>query len=134
MISIILLCGSALLLGCSDDDNPVTIPGDEAPPVAISNLTVRMLSGGDVELSWDASTQANLRGYNVYRHIKSEQAIGKLTASPITANRFVDSSVSEGPVYEYFVTAVSSKGLESAYAGIWIDTHPSKSKGEAFEN
>ena len=133
MISMVLLCGSALLLGCSEDNPATPTSGDEAPPAAISGLTARLLPDGDVELNWDASTQPNLSGYNVYRHIMSEQAIGKLTTSPITTNSYIDIHASEGPVYEYFVTAVSAKGLESAYAATWIDTEPGSSKGEGFE-
>ena len=134
MISMVLFCGSALLLGCSEDNpaSPTTL--DEAPPAAISGLSIRMLSGGDIELNWDASTQPNLNGYHVYRHIKSVHAIGRLTTSPIASNRYIDNNASTGPVYEYFVTAVSAKGLESGYSSIWIDTNPSKGKGEGFED
>jgi fibronectin type 3 domain-containing protein len=111
MISMVLFCGSALLLGCSEDNpaSPTTL--DEAPPAAISGLSIRMLSGGDVELNWDASTQPNLNGYHVYRHIKSEHAIGRLTTSPIASNRYIDNNASTGPVYEYFVTAVGPRAM-----------------------
>jgi fibronectin type 3 domain-containing protein len=134
MISMVLLCGSALLLGCSDDNPATPTTGDEAPPAAVTGLTAQILPGGDIEVSWDASTQPNLRGYNVYRHILSEQAIGKLTTSPITDNLYTDSDISTGPVYEYFVTAVSVKGLESAYAATDVDTDPDTRKGEKFED
>jgi fibronectin type 3 domain-containing protein len=138
MISAVLLCVSGLLLGCSDD-NPVTLPTvpvDEAPPTAVSGLNAILTAGGDVALSWDASSSPNLRGYKVYRHNVSDQAIGLLTASPVTDNRYVDSSVETGPKYEYMVTSVSVKGLESAYATVTIDTDTTRKndRGTGLEN
>ncbi len=133
MISMVLLCGSALLLGCSDDDPAAPAPGNEAPPAVISGLSIRMLSDSEVELSWDASTQPNLSGYNLYRHIQTEQAIGRLNSTPSTSNRYVDATISKGPVYEYLVTAVSAKGLESAYAAITISTND-RGKGGNWED
>ena len=127
MISAVLLCASGLLLGCSNDD-PITlapVPVDEAPPTAVSGLNAMVTSGGSVALSWDVSSSPNLRGYKVYRHNVSDQAIGLLTASPVTDNRYVDSAVEIGPTYEYLVTAVSVKGLESAYSAITVDTDTS---------
>jgi fibronectin type 3 domain-containing protein len=124
MISAVLLCVSGLLLGCSNDD-PITlapVPVDEAPPTAVSGLNAMVTTGGSVALSWNVSSSPNLRGYKVYRHNVSDQVIGLLTASPVTDARYVDSSIEQGATYEYRVTAVSVKGLESAYATITVDT------------
>jgi TolB protein len=134
MISMVLLCGSALMLGCSSDDPAAVVPGDEAPPAAISGLSVRMLSASEIELYWDASTHPNLRGYNVYRHIKSVQAIDRLNTSPVSGNRYTDTNAPKGPVYEYMVTAVSTSGLESAYTTIWIDTDGARGKGQNWQD
>lgn len=134
MISMVLLCGSALLLGCSGDDPAPLGLGDEAPPAAISGLSARLLSGGDVELTWDASTQPNVSGYNVYRLVESEQGIGRLNTSPIANNRYIDTSALQGPVYQYLVTAVSAKGLESAFVAVSINTDPHRGKGGNYED
>jgi fibronectin type 3 domain-containing protein len=88
----------------------------------VSGLQVTLYSNGDVALSWDASTQPNLRGYNVYRHIVSGNAIGALNRSPLANNRYIDTSAMRGYRYEYMVTAVSVKGLESAFATISVLT------------
>lgn len=133
MISMVLFCGSALLLGCGEDDPAAPTTVDTAPPSGISGLNIRMLSGGDVELRWDANTELNQAVYNVYRHVKSEQEIGKI-ATTIKMNHYIDRTTSPGPVYEYFVTAVNAQGQESVRVSIWIDTSPSKSKGESFED
>ena len=134
MISMVLLCGSVLMLGCSSDDPAPLGLGDEAPPAAISGLSARLLSGGDVELTWDASTQPRVSGYNVYRVVESEQGIGRLNTSPIANNRYIDTSVALGPVYQYLVTAVSAKGLESAFTAVSINTDPKRGKGGAWED
>jgi fibronectin type 3 domain-containing protein len=123
MISIVLLSISGLLLGCSSDDTTLAPTAtDEAPPAAVSGLTATLTSSGDVALRWDASTQPNLRGYNVYRHNPSQSAIGTLNASPLTDNRYVDTGAQSDAVYEYMVTAVSARGLESAFTTVTIST------------
>jgi hypothetical protein len=124
MIGILLLCFAGLITGCSDDGTVVdpVVPADEAPPAAVSGLVVTLHSNGDVALTWDASTQPNLRGYNVYRHIVTNNAIGTLNRSPLTDNRYLDTGTLRGYRYEYMVTAVSAKGLESAYATVSVLT------------
>ena len=124
MIGILLLCFAGLMMGCSDDGTVVepVVPTDEAPPAAVSGLEVTLHSNGDVALTWDSSTQPNLRGYNVYRHIVTDNAIGTLNVSPLTANRYIDTGAQRGYRYEYMVTAVSAKGLESAFATISVLT------------
>jgi fibronectin type 3 domain-containing protein len=86
-----------------------------------------------IELTWLASSHPTLRGYNVYRHIASESAIGQLNAAPLSENRYVDATAESGPVYEYLVTAVTVKGTESAYASITIVTEPGKTKAKPRE-
>jgi fibronectin type 3 domain-containing protein len=125
MIGIVLLCFAGLLTGCNEDSAVApeeTTPAIEAPPAAVSGLRVMLNTNGDVTLRWDASTQPNLRGYNVYRHIVSESAIGILNVSPLTDNRYTDTTTERGQRYEYLVTAVSAKGLESAYAAVSVVT------------
>ena len=124
MIGILLLCFAGLMMGCSDDAAVVdpVVPTDEAPPAAVSGLEVTLHSNGDVALTWDASTQPNLRGYNVYRHIVTDNAIGTLNRSPLANNRYIDTGALRGHRYEYMVTAVSAKGLESAFATISVLT------------
>jgi len=85
-------------------------------------------SNGDVALTWDASTQPNLRGYNVYRHLASQSAIGVMNASPLAVNRYLDTSTQRDQHYEYLVTAVSTKGLESTYATISVITDRTETK------
>jgi len=123
MISIVLLSISGLLLGCGDDSTVVTPePTLEAPPAAPSGLSIKLNADGNVELTWDASSQPNVRGYNVYRHIASQSAISALNDAPLTEASFIDDTIDRGPVYEYMVTSVTTRGTESAYSTIQIST------------
>jgi len=126
MIGVAALCVSALLFGCSSEDTVAPAPVNEAPPVVVSGLSATLTSDGNVALRWDASAQPNVRGYNVYRHVASEYAIGKLNVDPIAQNRYIDSNVDQGLVYEYAVTAVTVRGQESGYAMISINTEARK--------
>lgn len=123
MISIVLLSISGLLLGCGDDSTvAIPEPALEAPPAAPSGLSVELNADGYVELTWDANSQPNIRGYNVYRHIVSQSAIATLNDAPLTETSFIDDQIDRGPVYEYMVTSVTTRGTESAYSTIQINT------------
>jgi fibronectin type 3 domain-containing protein len=134
MIGILLLCVAGLTMGCSDDSTVAPeAPEDQAPPAAVSGLTVMLNTDGSVSLRWDASTQPNLRGYNVYRHVPEQSAIGVLNASPLTDNRYTDTTTERGQRYEYLVTAVNTRGLESAYATITVLTERDNVKDIGFD-
>ena len=60
------------------------------------------------ELSWTASTDLSLNGYNVYR--RTETSLWeKLTLSFISTTGFVDNTITSDVEYEYMVKAVSLK-------------------------
>jgi hypothetical protein len=63
-----------------------------------------------VTLSWKASTSP-IVGYNVYR--RGASGVVKLNLEPITATRYVDSTVQPGETYFYVTKAVSAMGTES---------------------
>lgn len=102
-----------------DDDN-WTIndggPAEEAVPAAPSGLTA---SGGDgtVDLSWDANTESDLEGYNVYRSTSSFGDIASATkanGSLIGSTSFTDMGLTNGIQYFYRVTAVDDAGNEGS--------------------
>lgn len=124
MFTVVLLGISGLLLGCSSDDT-VTLPiTTDAPLIAPSNVTATRMANGDIELAWDSITQANLKGYHVYRHAVELQEIGKLTSIPIATNSFTDTSAEDRVLYEYRVTAVSTKNVETGYSSVAIFSLP----------
>jgi len=135
MISIVLLAISGLLFGCSDNSTTAPQIQTEAPILAPANVTATILTDGNVSISWDASTQTHLKGYNVYRLDIEAGQIGKLNPSILSANSYVDNGAQWRHEYQYRVTAVSVKNVESAYATVTIELTETSGKGDgSFEN
>lgn len=122
MITIVLLSISGLLLGCSEDSTVAPNTTYEAPPAAPAGLIARVNSDGFVVLMWQANTQPNIRGYNVYRHLVSESAIARLNNQPLPDSKYIDYNVNSGRQYEYMVTSVTDRGTESAYSIVRVNT------------
>jgi len=68
-----------------------------------------------VELSWAASTSEDIVGYNVYR-ASGTGGYSKLDGSIVTGLKYTDVTVATGTTYKYVVTALDSRGLESAFS------------------
>jgi fibronectin type 3 domain-containing protein len=85
------------------------------PPAAPTSLTA---AAGDcmVSLTWDANTESDLAGYNVYRSMTPGIGYALQNASLLNSPEFTDSDVGYYTTYYYVVTAVDTDGLESAYA------------------
>lgn len=95
---------------------------DSFPPQPPAEL--RAASGGgaqaSIDLSWQPGTEVDLAGYNVYR---SEVPVAgppgptswrRLNESLVTVPGFADATVGPGVRYAYRVTAVDTRGHESA--------------------
>ena len=89
--------------------------------VIITGLTASLAPsayGQSIQLAWDASSDSNVTGYNVYR----SQQSGVFSSTPLNGSSvlmtaaFTDSSVQSGSTYYYVVTAVSTTGVESDYS------------------
>jgi fibronectin type 3 domain-containing protein len=65
-----------------------------------------------VDLSWQASTSANVVGYNVYRS-PDGATWKKVNASLIASTLYSDSTVANSTTYYYAATAVDMYGHES---------------------
>ena len=116
MITVALLTISGLLLGCSSESSNTVSPAPpaEAPLLAPSNVTATRMANGDISVSWDSNTQATFAGYYVYRFSSMENHIAKLNATPQTANSYLDTDTQSRIYYQYFVSAVSVKGIETS--------------------
>jgi len=87
-------------------------PQDTFPP-AVPRRVTAIYTAGAVDLLWNANTDADLAGYNVYRKTQGgvfARVNPQLLPTPI----FHDTSVARGQNYEYAVTAVDLSGNESA--------------------
>ena len=66
-----------------------------------------------VGLTWDASNETDVVGYNVYRGNSAGGPFTKINSSLDPTNSYTDGTVVGGQTYYYYATAVDSNGLES---------------------
>ena len=73
-----------------------------------------------VKLSWNASTSANITGYNVYRssYTSSCGSFSKINGVLNTTTLYADAGVADGASYCYTTTAVNSSHVESTFSNI----------------
>jgi len=88
-------------------------PVDTFPPVAPTSLA-HVASGTEVSLIWEANTEADLAGYLVLRGEAPGDKLAPLTAAPVSAASYVDTSVRRNRSYVYEVVAVDKSGNQSA--------------------
>jgi fibronectin type 3 domain-containing protein len=73
-------------------------------------------STSGVTLKWNANTETDLAGYNVYRATSAAGPFTKLNASPITVLTYADSTAPTGAIAYYQLTAVDTSSDQSAPA------------------
>ncbi|HEV2292878.1 MAG TPA: carbohydrate-binding protein [Tepidisphaeraceae bacterium] len=87
----------------------------ELGPAAPGGLTAASASNG-IALDWNDNTEANLRGYNVYRSDAAAGTYAKLNGSVLTQSAYVDTTAPLGVMSYYRVVAVDLNGTESVSA------------------
>jgi hypothetical protein len=106
---------------------PVDVEGDDTPEVKIfahdifppavpAGLQAVFSGPGQppfIDLIWTPVSDADLAGYNVYRH-EAGAAPVKLNAELVRTPAYRDSQVVAGRTYSYSVSAVDERGNESA--------------------
>jgi thermitase len=85
-------------------------PPDTTPPARVTGLTVTMVSSSQLNLSWNANTESDLKNYKVYRSTVSGGSY-TLIASP-TVNSCSDTGLAAATTYYYVVSAVDTSGNE----------------------
>jgi hypothetical protein len=93
------------LLASLDSPTRVAMPEKRTPPPPVLSLLVVPTSQG-VELRWELSPASDVAGYRVYRRRTGEEKYTRLTPELVTKPYFVDSQVTRGQTYYYYVTAV----------------------------
>ncbi len=90
-------------------------PPDTEPPGQVTGLAVTTVSSSQLNLSWNANTEPDLKNYNVYRSTTSGGPY-TLIASP-TVNSYSDTGLAPGTTYHYVVSAVDTSGNEGQKSG-----------------
>jgi fibronectin type 3 domain-containing protein len=87
------------------------LPPAPLPPRGIEAV-VNTLGKPEIDLVWQASDQAGVAGYLVYRS-QDAAAFVQITAQPTRAFSFADTDVQPGIHYRYRVVAVDANGAAS---------------------
>jgi fibronectin type 3 domain-containing protein len=93
------------LLASHDSVTQVAMPEKRTPPPPVLNFLAVPTSQG-VELRWELSPAPDVAGYRVYRRLTGEEKYSRLTPELVRKPYFVDSKVTRGQTYHYYVTAV----------------------------
>jgi hypothetical protein len=88
------------------ETNPALPP---AAPIGLKTLA----GNSQVSLIWNANSESDLAGYNVYRSMTTSNYTAALT-NGLTSTNFVDATVVNGTTYYYVVTATDTNRNESA--------------------
>jgi fibronectin type 3 domain-containing protein len=95
---------------------PVSPGGDATPPAQPQGLTATP-GNGSVSLGWNANTDTDLRGYNLYRSTSTPVSTSGTPlngATALTSTSYVDNGVTNGTTYYYTVVAVDNSWNTSA--------------------
>lgn len=84
-----------------------------AAPTGLASIPGTQNGRPIIDLSWQASTENDLAGYNVYRRIGSTGPFTLLTTKPAVGPAFSDTEIAPATSYTYRVTAVDHDGNES---------------------
>ena len=110
-----------------DDTPEVTVfANDVFPPAVPSGLQAVFSGPGQspfIDLVWAPVTDADLAGYNIYRHEEGSEA-AKLNSEPLKTPSYRDDHVSAGKRYLYSVTSIDFRGNESARSNEASETVP----------
>ena len=99
------------------DDTPAAkvFAHDVFPPAVPTGLQAVFSGVGQqpfIDLIWAPDTDADLAGYNVFRHEPGAQPV-KISSELVTTPAFRDRDVTSGKTYVYSVSAVDVRGNES---------------------
>ncbi|HEU4637037.1 MAG TPA: fibronectin type III domain-containing protein [Edaphobacter sp.] len=86
-----------------------------APSVPTGLASIRSVQNGRpvIDLSWQANTEVDLAGYNVYRRSGAEGSFTRINSKPVVGPAYSDTAITPGTSYTYRITAVDNDGNES---------------------
>ena len=110
-----------------DDSAAVRIVAHDIFPPAVPSGLQAVYSGEGqkpfVDLIWAPVTDADLAGYNVYRHEADGEPV-KLNGELVKAPSYRDAAVVAGKTYSYSVSALDARGNESVRSEEASETVP----------
>jgi hypothetical protein len=109
-----------------DSRETKVVAHDIFPPAVPSGLEAVASGVGQppfVDLIWAPNTDADLAGYNIYRHEQGGQPM-KINSEPVKTPVFRDATAVGGKKYFYSITAVDLRGNESARSEEASETVP----------
>jgi hypothetical protein len=117
VVSVIEQAGKPAVEVEGDDTPSVKVFAHDVFPPAVPTGLQAVFSGPGqeafIDLIWAPVMDADLEGYNVYRHEEGGQAV-KLNTGLVKTPAFRDARVMAGKTYFYSVSAVDQRGNESA--------------------
>lgn len=125
-VSIVTRRGSNVEVEGEDSSALRVVAHDVFPPAVPSGLQAVASGEGQksfVDLIWAPVTNADLAGYNVYRH-DAKGTAAKLTSELVKSAAYRDVAVVAGTAYVYSVSAVDVRGNESAKSEEASETVP----------
>ena len=110
-----------------DDSSPIQVMAhDVFPPKPPTGLQAVFSGPGQkpfIDLVWGGNTEADLAGYNVYRHEAAGESV-KINTELVKTPAFRDSDVVPGHQYFYSISAVDVRGNESPRSEEASETAP----------
>jgi len=110
-----------------DDSPPVKVFTNDIYPPAVPTGLQAVFSGPGqapfIDLVWAPDLDADLAGYNVYRHEENGPP-QKINRELVKTPSFRDTNLTQGKTYFYIVTAVDLRGNESARSDEASETVP----------
>ncbi len=107
-------------------DVPPALP---SAPAGVAAVALNAAAG----LDWNANTEPDLAGYNVYRSATSGGALTRLNTSTVTSTTYTDNTAVNGTASYYVIRAVDTFGNESGNSA-QVSATPSASAQFVIDN
>jgi hypothetical protein len=114
----------AMFTGCCDEcQDPVIIdnPPVDYPPAAPTGV-FSITGDGWVDIYWNANTERDLEGYDIYWSDSEESPFKYMVSVPRHSTHYVDYDVDNGVTYFYLLRAYDAAGQQSGDSGVIFDT------------
>ncbi len=93
-------------------------PPDVTKPEPPAGLTVSNETYKNLTIHWNASSESDVVGYNLYRSLSFLGPFDKINTELINETQYVDDGLDEATIYYYVVTAVDDFDFESDFSEV----------------